>query len=111
MSQPEPPSTLPRGNKLGELKVDIPFVDCGQEKQTCESDTIPVMAASSIHGADQAEPYGRDVTTTATEEKGMDETEKPVGYPKGIELVFIILALVLSISLMSLDQVSSTTTD
>ncbi|OHX00771.1 major facilitator superfamily transporter [Colletotrichum incanum] len=42
---------------------------------------------------------------SATEEKAVDTPQPPpVSYPKGIEVLFIMLALVLSITLVSLDQ-------
>ncbi len=42
-----------------------------------------------------------------SEEKAPEEAPKPVvEYPKGLEVLFIMLALVLSITLCSIDQVS-----
>jgi hypothetical protein len=56
------------------------------------------MTSSSVNGVSD---------DSTTEEKAADETPKPVGeYPKGIEALFIMAALVLSITLCSLDQVS-----
>ncbi|KAL1801711.1 hypothetical protein ACET3X_002053 [Alternaria dauci] len=64
----------------------------------------------------QAEPAnGRHVESNdeddgaATEEKAVDEPPAPapappMAYPKGIEVLFIMLALILSITLISLDQ-------
>jgi hypothetical protein len=46
---------------------------------------------------------------STTEDKPMSTPQESVAYPKGIELLCIMLALVLSITLCSLDQVSSIT--
>lgn len=51
------------------------------------------------------------VSPSITEEKVKEQPAKAVEYPKGLELFFIMLALVLSITLCALDQVSSTTAD
>lgn len=75
-------------------------VEPEKEKQTVESNRPSTMASSSVNGVDDG---------PATEEKTVDEPPKPVmEYPKGIEALFIMVALVLSITLCSLDQVSST---
>lgn len=45
---------------------------------------------------------------TVSDEKAPEEPPKPVAeYPKGLHVFFIMLALILSITLCSLDQVSS----
>jgi hypothetical protein len=46
---------------------------------------------------------------STTEDKPMATPQESVAYPKGVELLCIMLALVLSITLCSLDQVSSIT--
>lgn len=72
----------------------------GKETQTVESNKPPTMASTSVDDVDGG---------PAIEEKTVDEPPKPVmEYPKGIEALFIMVALVLSITLCSLDQVSST---
>ena len=102
------PSTLPPplpedGNGNGDLKAigeKTHQVKPEKEKQTLESNSPSNMASSSMNGVDDG---------PATDEKVVDEPPKPVmEYPKGIEALFIMTALVLSISLCSLDQVSPT---
>lgn len=68
----------------------------------------PTPSPSSIVGPAEKPEIPED-EDSATEEKGVDAPQPPpVSYPKGIEMLFIMLALVLSITLISLDQVSST---
>jgi hypothetical protein len=102
------PSALPpllpedaNGNgNLKELGENTYQVEPEKEKQTVESNTPSTMVFPSVNGVDDG---------PATEEKAVDEQPKPVmEYPKGIEALFIMVALVLSITLCSLDQVSST---
>ena len=102
------PSTLPPplpedGNGNGNLEAigeKTHQVEPEKEKQTVESNEPSIVASSTVNGVDDG---------PATEEKAVDEPPKPVmEYPKGIEALFIMVALVLSITLISLDQVSST---
>jgi hypothetical protein len=75
-------------------------VEPGKKKQTVEPNTASTMASSSVNVVDDG---------PATEEKAVGEPPEPVTeYPKGIEVLFIMAALGLSITLCSLDQVSST---
>jgi hypothetical protein len=99
------PSTLPPplpedGNGKGNLEAigeKTHQIELEKEKQTVEFNTPSTMASSSVNGADDG---------PATEEKAADEPPKPVmEYPQGIEALFIMAALVLSITLCSLDQV------
>lgn len=77
-----------------------------EEKERLETKDSSIVA--SLAGSDaekSAESRGDGIA-----HEGKDETEPPnlVQYPKGIEMFCIMLALVLSITLCSLDQVSST---
>jgi hypothetical protein len=75
-------------------------VEPEKKKQTVESNAASTMASSSVNGVDDG---------PATEEKAVGEPpESVMEYPKGIEVLFIMAALGLSIALCSLDQVSST---
>ncbi|KGO58338.1 Major facilitator superfamily domain, general substrate transporter [Penicillium expansum] len=98
------PSTVPpplpedsNGNgNLEAFGVKTQQVEPEREQQTVESNTPFTMASSSVSGVDDG---------PATEEKAVDEAPKPVmEYPKGMEAFFIMVALVLSITLSSLDQ-------
>lgn len=80
-----------------------------EEKQASESKTPSIETSSTAYGIET--PDIRDEDGSRDEEKAYIEAEKPVEYPKGLEMFFIMLALVLSITLCSLDQVSSTTLD
>jgi hypothetical protein len=102
------PSTLPPplpedGNGNGNLEAigeKTHQVEPEKEKQTVESNTSSTRASSSVNGVDDG---------PVTEEKAVGEPPASVmEYPKGIEVLFIMTALVLSITLCSLDQVSST---
>jgi hypothetical protein len=104
MSPSTLPSPLPEdGNGNGNIEAigeKTHRVDPEKEKQTVESSTSSTMASSSVNSVDDG---------PATEEKAVGEPPEPVmEYPKGIEVLFIMAALVLSITLCSLDQVSST---
>jgi MFS transporter, DHA2 family, glioxin efflux transporter len=104
MSPSTLPSSLPEDSNgkgileaIGETTHQI---EPEKEKRTVEFNTPSTMASSSVNDVDDG---------PATEEKAADEPPKPVmEYPKGIEALFIMAALVLSITLCSLDQVSST---
>lgn len=102
------PSTLPPllpedGNGNGNLEAigdKTHQVEPEKEKQTVESNKPSTIVSSSVNGVDDG---------PTTEEKSVNEPPKPViEYPKGIEALFIMVALVLSITLCSLDQVGPT---
>lgn len=107
MSRSTPPPTLPEDGKLEATGEKKHQVEPEKEKQTAESNESSIMASSTANGVEKQETPEDDVS--ATEEKAVEEPQKPVEYPKGIEMFFIMLALVLSITLCSLDQVSSIT--
>ncbi|KAL1599453.1 hypothetical protein SLS60_007256 [Paraconiothyrium brasiliense] len=73
-----------------------------KERQTVESNESSTVASSTANGVEKRETP--DEEGSATEEKGVDDSKKPDEYPKGFEMFFIMLALVLSITLCSLDQ-------
>jgi hypothetical protein len=97
-----PPPLLEDANGNGDLEAigeKTHQVESEKEKKTIESDTPSTMASSSVKGIDD---------DPAPEEKAVDEPPKPaMEYPKGMEALFIMTALILSITLCSLDQVSS----
>lgn len=76
-------------------------VEPEKEKQSTESNNEPTTTSPSINDVGNG---------PIAEEKAVKEPPMPaMEYPRGIEAVFIMVALVLSITLVSLDQVSSTT--
>lgn len=79
-----------------------------KEKQIIESNEPSIVASSTANDVENSEI--REGDGLATEEKGVNGPQKSADYPQGIEMFFIMLALVLSITLMSLDQVSPTAT-
>ena len=103
LSPPLPEDGNGNGNGNGNLEAigeKTYQVEPEKEKQTVEPNEPFTVASSTVNGVDDG---------PATEEKAVDEPPKPVmEYPKGIEALSIMVALVLSITLISLDQVSST---
>jgi hypothetical protein len=107
MSQSTPPFPLLEDGKLESLGDETHHVESDREKQSVGSNEPSTMASSTVNGVEKPEFPEND--SPATEEKAVDEPQPlPVEYPKGIEMFFIMLALVLVITLLSLDQVSPT---
>lgn len=106
MSPSTPPPHLREDGKLEAIGETTYQVEPEKEKQTVESNEPSIVASSTANGVEKPEIPEDD--GPATKEKGVNESQKPVEYPKGVEMFFIMLALVLSITLCSLDQVSST---
>ncbi|KAF4438561.1 major facilitator (MFS1) transporter [Fusarium acutatum] len=77
-------------------------MDLEEEKQASQSRQPSIETSSTANGIET--PEVRDEDANGDEEKAVMEAEKPVEYPKGLEMFFIMLALVLSITLCSLDQ-------
>ncbi|KAG7409004.1 putative efflux pump gsfJ [Fusarium oxysporum f. sp. rapae] len=77
-------------------------VGLDEEKQASESRQPSIITSSTANGIET--PEVREVDANKDQEKAVIEAEKPVEYPKGLEMFFIMLALVLSITLCSLDQ-------
>ncbi|KAG9497983.1 hypothetical protein J7337_010859 [Fusarium musae] len=77
-------------------------MDVDEEKQTTESRPPSIVTSSTANGIET--PEIRDEDAKRDEEKAVMEAEKPIEYPQGLEMFFIMLALVLSITLCSLDQ-------
>ncbi|KAH7217146.1 major facilitator superfamily domain-containing protein [Fusarium oxysporum] len=73
-----------------------------EEKQASESREPSIVTSSTANGTDA--PDFNEGDANKDQEKGVSEAEKPIEYPKGLEMFFIMLALVLSITLCSLDQ-------
>jgi hypothetical protein len=76
-------------------------VEQRSEKQTAESEELSTGASFILNGSVDCEKDAK-----ATEESSVQEPQIIVTYPKGVEILSIMLALVLSITLCSLDQVS-----
>jgi len=74
------------------------------EKHPFQSSELSGEASSTAEDTEKQEILEDD--GDSKEEKGKDELQPPVEYPHGIEMFFIMLALVLSIVLCSIDQVS-----
>jgi len=107
MSLSKLPPPLPEDGKLEAIGETMHRVEPEKEKQTVESNEPSTVASSTVNGVEKSEFPEDD--GPATEEQAVDELQEPVEYPNGVEVLFIMLALVLSITLISLDQVSSTT--
>ncbi|KAM5520949.1 major facilitator superfamily transporter [Fusarium oxysporum f. sp. phaseoli] len=73
-----------------------------EEKQASESREPSIVTSSTANGTDA--PDFNEGDANKDQEEGVSEAEKPIEYPKGLEMFFIMLALVLSITLCSLDQ-------
>ncbi|WKT52094.1 Major facilitator superfamily [Fusarium oxysporum f. sp. vasinfectum] len=73
-----------------------------EEKQASESRAPSIVTSSTANGTDA--PDFNEGDANKDQEEGVSEAEKPIEYPKGLEMFFIMLALVLSITLCSLDQ-------
>ncbi|KAK9784948.1 putative MFS general substrate transporter [Seiridium cardinale] len=102
MSPSTPPPSLPEDGKLEAIGEKTHQVEPQKEKQNVESNEPSTMTSSTVNGAEKPEfPGDHD---PATKETAVDEPQPAVEYPKGIEVLFIMLALVLSITLISLDQ-------
>lgn len=106
MSPSTPPPPLLEDGKLEAIGEKPNQVETENERHTVESDEMFTTASSTVNGVEKPEFPEDD--SSATKEKAVDEPQEPVAYPKGVEVLFIMLALVLSIALISLDQVSST---
>ncbi|KAM5386116.1 hypothetical protein ACJA88_002266 [Fusarium oxysporum] len=73
-----------------------------EEKQASGSREPSIVTSSTANGTDA--PDVNEGDANKDQEKGVSEAGKPIEYPKGLEMFFIMLALVLSITLCSLDQ-------
>lgn len=105
MSRSTTPPPLPEDGKLNATGEKTYQVEPEKEKQAVESNELSTVASSTANGVEKSETPEDD--GSATKEKAVEEPAKPVEYPKGLEMFFIMLALVLSITLCALDQVSS----
>lgn len=106
--------SLPRSDYMTEKETNMTknrstTMALDEEKQASESRPPSIETSSTAN--DIETPEMRDEDANRDDEKAATEAEKPVEYPKGLEMFFIMLALVLSITLCSLDQVSSTAPD
>ncbi|KAF5599101.1 major facilitator (MFS1) transporter [Fusarium pseudocircinatum] len=77
-------------------------MDVDEEKHATESRQPSIVTSSTANGIET--PEIRDEDGKRGEENAVIEAEKPLEYPRGLEMFFIMLALVLSITLCSLDQ-------
>ncbi|KAF2763054.1 MFS general substrate transporter [Pseudovirgaria hyperparasitica] len=98
MSPSTPPPRLPEDRTLADMGDNTHQVDPEKEKPNEMSSS----ASSTDNGVPRSDAPEADGATT--EEKPVAEPPKPMTYPKGIEVLFIMLALILSITLISLDQ-------
>jgi hypothetical protein len=76
------------------------------EKQTVGSDHPSNATSVAVNDKEKSELLGRD--DPVTKKILMSESKGTVTYAKGAEAFFVMLALLLSITLCSLDQVSIT---
>lgn len=98
----------PRDAKLNESRKRLSQVESGKEKKAGESNGLSAAILSTVNGIDKVEASEND--NSGTGEKTIQEPAKAVDYPKGLQMFFIMLALVLTITLVALDQVSSAIT-
>jgi hypothetical protein len=71
-----------------------------------DEQAVGVSTGSLLTAKDEEKPSTAGCDgSAAIEEKLAEEPARPVAYPKGLELFFLMLALVLSITLVALDQV------
>jgi hypothetical protein len=105
MAQSTPPSTLPPDGKLEANGEKTQYAEHEREKPTVESTEPFTESPSTSHGAEN--PASSKDALPVPEEKAVDPPQDTPTYPKGMEVFFIMLALVLSITLVSLDQVRS----
>ncbi|KAF4340299.1 HC-toxin efflux carrier TOXA [Fusarium beomiforme] len=89
-------------NKLNSSTERPSSAPSSDEKQTMKSREPSIVTSTTANGAET--PGAPDADATGTPEKGVAEADKPIEYPKGLDMFFIMLALVLSITLCSLDQ-------
>lgn len=105
MTRSIPSSPLTEDGKLEVTGEKTYQVEPEKQKQTAESSESSSGASWTTNGVGMTEIPKDD--GPVTEGKCVDEPPKAVEYPKGAEMFFIMLALVLSITLGSLDQASS----
>jgi hypothetical protein len=107
MSRSQPSSSWLEQDKLDAVRGAAKQVDSEKEKLRCESDELSVVVPLT---ATCGETLGtHEENGPSATEKVAEEPQLSVEYPKGITLFFMMLALVLTITLISLDQVSFTT--
>ncbi|KAH7079834.1 major facilitator superfamily domain-containing protein [Paraphoma chrysanthemicola] len=102
MSRPTLLDSLPEDSKPNATGETVYQVRPEKEMDAVESQATSIVASSMAKGIHYPETCGDD--GPAAEEKAAEAVAKPVDYPKGLELFFIMLALVLSITLCALDQ-------
>jgi hypothetical protein len=105
MPQSTPPPSVPEDGKLEALGEKTHQVESEKKMQTAESNDVSTVGFSTANSVEKQELFEDD--RPATKQQPADEPP-PIAYPKGVEVLFIMLALILSITLVSLDQVSST---
>jgi hypothetical protein len=108
MAESTNPPRLPEHDKLNEFGEKPYQAEPDMEKQAVESNGPSTIASSTANGSGKLETPEDD--SSATGEKATEEPAKAVEYPKGLQMFFIMLALLLSITLCALDQVSSAPT-
>lgn len=102
------PLRLPKHGNLNEFGEKPYQTETYMEKQAVETSGPSTIASSTVNGSGKLEAPEDD--SSATGEKAAEEPAKAVEYPKGLQMFFIMLALLLSITLCALDQVSSAAT-
>jgi hypothetical protein len=104
-STPLPP--FPKESKLEAIGDKTHYIESDRGKQSAgynEFFTIVSLTANGVEKSEFSEDNG-----PASEEKAVDKLQPPlIKYTKGIEMLFIMLALPLSITFCSLDQVHPT---
>lgn len=75
------------------------------EKPTVDANELSTTGSSTANG--EKKPESPKDESPLAEDKSVNKPPAPAAHSKGLEAFFIILALVLSMGLMSLDQVSS----
>ena len=107
MSQSTAP--LPEANKLEAGRQAMPYLDSEKEKQNAEFDDQSTRAPSTFEAETDKKDVLAEDSGTSTDEKaaaGASAAQDTGDYPSGLKLASIVAALVLSVFLFSLDQVS-----
>jgi hypothetical protein len=108
MAGSTPPSTSPSNGKLESTGEKQLHGEHGKEKPGIASTEPSTETSSVLNGVDEKPDHLQDEGPATPDEEAVGEEEAPQdtpSYPKGMEVFFIMLALVLSIMLVSLDQV------
>lgn len=104
MTESTNPPRLPVHGKLNESEEKPYQAEPDIEKRDVESNGPSTIASSTPNGSGRLETPEDD--SSATGETAAEDPAKAVEYPKGLQAFLIVLAIMLSVTLSALDQVS-----